>query len=107
MTNNVINVYKPSASAHETLYRQYTDPDISPEVNMVVSGTSAGVFSYVLIANGDQAKNFKLYSKSTVTFIPGSYNNQYFTDNIFTLTVSNSLGSIPLTMTNNILIINS
>ena len=52
MTKNVINVYKPSASAHETLYWQYTNLDPSSLVNMVVSATSAGLFSYVSIGNG-------------------------------------------------------
>ena len=75
MTNNVLNVYKPSSSAHETLYRQYTNPDISPTINMVISGTSAGLFSYLSISNGKQISNFRLYHKPSLTFIPGSYNN--------------------------------
>ena len=98
MTNNVLNVYKPSASEHGTLYRQYNNSDISHEVNMVFSGTSAGVFSYVLIMDGNVNKNFKLYFKPTLTYVPGSYNNQYITDRTYVLTFSNSLGSVPLIM---------
>lgn len=93
MTNNVLNVYKPSASAHGTLYRQYNNSD-----NMVFSGTSAGVFSYVLIIDGNVNKNFKLYFKPTLTYVPGSYNNQYITDRTYVLTLTNSLGSVPIIM---------
>lgn len=75
MTNNVLNVYKPSSSAHQTLYKQYTNIDLSPTVDMVVSGTSAGSYSYVSIANGREIKSFRLQIKPVVTFVPGSYNN--------------------------------
>lgn len=98
MANNVLNVYKPSISAHGTLYRQYTNSDISPEVNIVFSSTSAGAFSYVSIMDGKVNKNFKLYIKPTLTFVPGSYNNQYLTDKTYFITFSNSLGSAPLIM---------
>ena len=72
MTHNLINVYKTSASTHETLYKQYFKTDISPDVNMVISGTSAGLFSYIFVYNGKETKNFKLHCKTTVTFVPGS-----------------------------------
>ena len=75
MTNNVLNVYRPSSSAHQTLYRQYTNIDLSPTVNMVVSGTSAESYSYVSITNGREIKSFRLQIKPVVTFVPGSYNN--------------------------------
>ena len=60
MTNNVLNIYKPTASAHETLYKRITNLDVSTNVNMVFAGASAGTFSYVLIMNGVESKNFKL-----------------------------------------------
>ena len=106
MTHNLINVYKTSASTHETLYKQYFNTDISPDVNMVISGTSAGLYSYVFIYNGEETKNFKLRCKTTVTFVPGSYNHSYYTNNLYALFVS-SVGSDPLIIFQNISIFNS
>ena len=107
MTNNVLNVYKPSASQHETLYRQYNYSDVSLEDDIVVSSTSAGLFSYLLIGYGKEFKNLKLYINPTMTIVPGSYNNGYFTQVNYTLKVTNTLGSVPIIITHNMNVFNS
>ena len=107
MSNNVLNIYKPSSSAHKTLYMQFANLDMSHEANMVISGTSAGPFSYVSIINGEHVKNFRLFIKPVITFVPGSYENQYLTYNTYALILRNSLGSVPLIYSQTISIFNS
>lgn len=107
MSDNKLNIYKPSLSAHKTLYMQYANVDMSRDANMVISGTSAGPFSYVSIVNGEHIKNLKLYIKPVIIFVPGSYENQYLTYNTYALILRNSLGSVPFIYSQTISIFNS
>ena len=107
MSNNALNVYKPSVSAHGTLYWQYNNSDISPELDIIFSGSSAEEFSYVLMIDGKSSKNLKLFNVPTLKFVPG-YNNQYLTNKThYALTFSNQLGSAPLIIKQAVLIYNS
>lgn len=49
MTNDVLNIYRPSFALHETLYKQYTSTYV---ITTIFTGASAGLFSYVFIGNG-------------------------------------------------------
>lgn len=56
MLNNVVNIYKPTSSAHQSLYKQISNPDTLQD-NISISGGSDGYRSYVLIIIGNDTLN--------------------------------------------------